>query len=68
MDNDQKRCFNRINPNRSILTEKDLIEKLKKKYGFNRINPNRSILTIAAADAKAQQDKVSIVSIQTDQS
>ena len=60
--------FNRINSGRSIPTLDSKLDSSELTSGFNRINSGRSIPTIAAADAKAQQDKVSIVSIQADQS
>ena len=37
--------FNRINPNRSILTQEEDWKKDRWYQGFNRINPNRSIPT-----------------------
>ena len=60
--------FNRINPNRSILTQEEDWKKDRWYQGFNRINPNRSIPTRRKLDQSLLVSGVSIVSIQTDQS
>ena len=44
-----RKCFNRINPNRSIPTSGYVLSSVVTKIRFNRINPNRSIPTHAKA-------------------
>ena len=62
-------CFNRINPNRSIPTKISLRALARVSLSFNRINPNRSIpTTLFLSGTEVTVNKVSIVSIQTDQS
>ena len=61
--------FNRINPNRSIPTIGKLPKTIEEMGGFNRINPNRSIPTRHLTNHSTSRAwRVSIVSIQTDQS
>ena len=61
-------CFNRINPDRSIPTLTGLPLWNGLTTGFNRINPDRSIPTTVKLRWSLKLPRVSIVSIQTDQS